>query len=440
MANAIKIVTGGTTGAQDGTLVSSGNKIVFTALNTAVNVHMRVDDGQWSADQAFTIPTEIEFSFDGGSTWKGVANSPYTAPEIEDINFLVKVRQVALASSTSLTFTTNGTYTSITVLTPDPMTGFTATPGDAQVVLAWSAVTNRTNYSLDRATNAGFTTGVTNGIYTGTSTGYTDTGRTNGTAYYYRIKAIGTGRYSDSTTYATANATPTASPTRISWTSETLLYQINEGSGTNIDDKNTTNNRDGTLTLGSGGSWLATGSPFTDPCIDINVGYIATTFAADASPSQQTAGTYEFLVKLDNASGNANTQMLLFGDYQAFYICPTSGGLTASPAGTLEFQNDTTGGPSWNYLSGTTVLSNGVWYHIAASWDASGKYIHINGVLEASNGANGKNQRTGVMGCNWFGRSTYTPQCVDGKFAMVRVWNVKRSTAQLLAAKQTMLG
>lgn len=450
----LKIVLGGTTGAADGTLVDSGHPIVFTALDTPVDAHIRADDDTYAAPAQFVAATtagpavgkgDVQISVDGGSTWKSWSDNPYSlatgvgaGPDLGDFNFPIKLRQHAAAppGDTSGSFDTDGTLASATALAD--VTSFTVTPGHTQNALSWAAVTNRTAYRIDRATDSGFTTGVALDISPGqTGTSFTDTGRTGGTTYYYRIKAVGTYRYKDSANYATGNGAPFD---RIAWTSEALLYQVNEGSGTNIDDKNTTNNRDGTLTLGAGGSWLATGSPFSDPCVDMSVGYISTPFAADASPSQQAAGTYEFLAKFDTPSTNANTQMLFYGDYASCYLCPTSGGLTASPAGTLEFQNAITATPTWNYLSGTTVLTAGVWYHIAFSWDANGKQIHINGVLEASNSTNGKNQRTGDMNDNWFGRSTHTPQGVDGKLAMVRVWDHKRSTAQLLAAKQALLG
>ena len=200
----LKIVTGGTTGAQDGTLVSSGNKLTFAALNAPYIAHMRCDDGFWSADQTFTLPAELEVSFDGGSTWKGSGLNPIPAPEIEDVNYLLKFRQITGAVTAASTFDTNGSYTAITAL--GNVGSFTATPGNAQVALSWAAVTNRDHYQIDRATDSGFTTGVVTGVYTGTGTTYTDTGLTNGTTYYYRIKAIGIGRYSDSASYATANA------------------------------------------------------------------------------------------------------------------------------------------------------------------------------------------------------------------------------------------
>lgn len=205
---ALKIVTGGTTGAADGTLVSSGNKLTITALSPSyINAHIRCDDGYWSNDQAFTIPSNIQISFDGGSTWKGSADSPYTGPEIEDVNFPIRIRQVASASG-DVSLVTDGTYTAITALSD--VSGLSGTAGDASVALSWSAVTNRTYYEVQRATDSGFTTGLTTLTSTLTGTSYTDTGLTNGTTYYYRVKALGTGRYSDSANWATTNATPTA--------------------------------------------------------------------------------------------------------------------------------------------------------------------------------------------------------------------------------------
>lgn len=65
-------------------------------------------------------------------------------------------------------------------------TGFTATPGDSQVVLSWDAYPNATGYTLQR--------GETSGSYGASfpiaadKTGHTDLNRVNGTTYYYRLK------------------------------------------------------------------------------------------------------------------------------------------------------------------------------------------------------------------------------------------------------------
>jgi hypothetical protein len=205
---ALKIVTGGTTGAADGTLVSSSNKIVFTALDTVVDAHIRADDDTYSADASFSMPSDgaVQVSYDGGSTWKAFANNPASyGVDIGDRNVAIKLRQHANATASTGTFQTDSTTPSASALAD--VTGFTVTPAaGAQMNLSWSAVTNRTAYRIDRATDSGFTTGVSLDISPGlTSTSVTDTGRTAGTTYYYRIKAVGTVRYADSASYATGN-------------------------------------------------------------------------------------------------------------------------------------------------------------------------------------------------------------------------------------------
>lgn len=199
---ALKIVTGGTTGLADGTLVSSGNPLVITALNTAIDAHMRCDDGYWSNDQAFDMPAELQVSFDGGSTWKGNADEPITAAELYAVNVPIKVRQTAAAASTSGSFVTNGTYTAISALAQVTGASVTRTSG-TQSDLSWSAVTNRTYYKVERATDSGFTANLTTLTSTGTATTYSDTTCVAGTTYYYRVTALGTGRYSNGTASAT---------------------------------------------------------------------------------------------------------------------------------------------------------------------------------------------------------------------------------------------
>jgi hypothetical protein len=57
---ALVIVTGGTTGLKNGTVVSSSNRIPFTTTDSTVTVHMR-DEGDYSADDlAFTLPAQLE--------------------------------------------------------------------------------------------------------------------------------------------------------------------------------------------------------------------------------------------------------------------------------------------------------------------------------------------------------------------------------------------
>lgn len=195
---ALKIVTGGTTGVANGTLVSSGNPLVIVSLNTAIDAHIRCDDGYWSNDQDFDLPAELEVSFDGGSVWYGNDDEPITAPEIYAVNYPIKIRQTTAAVSTSGSFVTDGTYTAIAALSTPTLTATVIS--SSQIDLSWTNVANEDaspGYTLQRGTD-GVTYGTTVGTYAQNVTTASDTGLSTSTHYYYRVKAEGSGRYSDS--------------------------------------------------------------------------------------------------------------------------------------------------------------------------------------------------------------------------------------------------
>ena len=223
---ALKIVTGGTTGAADGTLVSSSNKIVFTALDTAVDCHIRADDDTYSADTSFTVPSDgaVQVSFDGGSTWKAFATNPNSyGVDIGDRNVAIKLRQHANASASTGTFQTDATTPAATAL--GQVTGLTVTPGDTTNDLSWTSLANRTYYKIERATNSGFTTSLTTLSSTAAATTYSDTGLTNGTTYWYRITGVGTVRYSNGTPSTGVSGAPSA-PTITSYGANPGGYSV----------------------------------------------------------------------------------------------------------------------------------------------------------------------------------------------------------------------
>ncbi|MGO8670870.1 MAG: fibronectin type III domain-containing protein, partial [Capsulimonadaceae bacterium] len=88
-------------------------------------------------------------------------------------------------------------------------TGLTATPGNALITLAWSTTSGATSYSLYRATTSGGegTTAYKTGI---TTTSYTDSGLTNGTAYFYKLASVSS--TGTSTQSSEVTATPAATP------------------------------------------------------------------------------------------------------------------------------------------------------------------------------------------------------------------------------------
>ncbi len=106
----------------------------------------------------------------------------------------------------------------VTFLTkPDEPTGFTATPGDQHVNLAWTKGTGAQKTMIRYRTDGTYPTGPTDGTqaYFDTSSSYDHTGLTNGTAYKYRgwsyVTEGGLEQYSD--LYIEATATPLGPPT-----------------------------------------------------------------------------------------------------------------------------------------------------------------------------------------------------------------------------------
>jgi fibronectin type 3 domain-containing protein len=74
---------------------------------------------------------------------------------------------------------------------PSAPAGLKAVPGDAQVILTWTSSQGATSYNVKRSLSSGGTYAtVQSGV---TSTGFTNTGLTNGTTYYYVVSAVNSG-------------------------------------------------------------------------------------------------------------------------------------------------------------------------------------------------------------------------------------------------------
>ena len=81
----------------------------------------------------------------------------------------------------------------------------TATPGNGQVALSWSASSGATSYNVKRATVSG---GPYTTIASPSSTSYTNSGLTNGTTYYYVVSAVNSAGESGNSSQVSATPQP----------------------------------------------------------------------------------------------------------------------------------------------------------------------------------------------------------------------------------------
>jgi hypothetical protein len=192
---------------------------------------LTVTGGNAQASLAWTAPTgviaqapitdyTVQFSSDSGSTWTTFsdgASATASAVVTGLANGTAYVFRVAAINGVGAGVYTaaSSSVTPIAGTPPNAPTSLTATAGDAQLALSWTApsapgTSAISGYTVEYTPSGGSAQTVSTGS---TSASYTLTGLTNGTAYTVRVagvSAVGTGSYS---------STATGTPARVSLTS-----------------------------------------------------------------------------------------------------------------------------------------------------------------------------------------------------------------------------
>ena len=129
-----------------------------------------------------------------GGPYTSIANS--SAPSYTDTGltngttyyYVVSASNAAGASpnSSQVSATPSGGSAPVTPTVPVAPTGVSATPGNAQVALTWTASAGASSYAVGRATTSG---GPYTSLATPSVTSYTDSAVANGTTYYYVVSA-----------------------------------------------------------------------------------------------------------------------------------------------------------------------------------------------------------------------------------------------------------
>jgi fibronectin type 3 domain-containing protein len=161
----------------------------------------------WTAS-AGAVSYSIYRKSTGDPTYKLVNSTSTTTFTDTTVVNAAAYSYVVTASNGSCS-STNSTEVQVTpaCVPPAPPTGVTATPGDGEITLAWTASTGATSFQVSRNTTG---TGSFTAIATPTTTNYLDKPVTNGAAYYY-VVAASNGSCSSANS-AVASATPVCTP------------------------------------------------------------------------------------------------------------------------------------------------------------------------------------------------------------------------------------
>ena len=249
-----------------------------------------------------------ELTGDGGETYTNASNlATFTIPlaSIGSPAHLNVAFQVENSAGTPVYTTGSFTYAGGTGTAPATPTGLAATPGNTQVALSWAASTGATSYNVYRGTSSGGegTTPVASGI---TGTTYTNTGLTNGTAYYFKVAAVdsvGTSSLSSEVSATPANVpppTPTgltatagAGQVALAWSTSSGATSYNVYRGTSSGGESSTPFRTGLTSTGYTDLGVTSGAAYYYKVAAVGSGGTsALSSEASATPTASTATIY----------------------------------------------------------------------------------------------------------------------------------------------------
>jgi hypothetical protein len=263
----------------------------------------------------------------------------------------------------------------IVIQLPNAPTGLSATAGNAQIVLSWTAPTNTliSDYTVEYTPSGGSAQTVSTGS---TSDSYTLTGLTNGTAYTVRVagvSAAGTGTY----TAASSSITPTVALDPF-FSSVSLLIQA-DGSGSTFVD---TSSSPKTITAVNA-TQSTVQSKFGGKAAQFGVGAYLTVPDSDAV----SFGTGNFTLEAWVWTDQSGQEQAILGKWGA---AGNEWLLRVETSNRLRF-----------YLSGGSITSSTTlplnqWNHVAVTRSSGTVTIWLNGSSVAS-GSGSDNMDTSVV-------------------------------------------
>jgi len=285
--------------------------------------------------------------------------------------------------------------------------GLTATPGNNQIALNWTALIGATNYNVKRAMTSG---GPYTLIASSSTTSYLDMAVTNGTAYYYVVSALSSS--GESPNSIEASAVP-LSPLQ-------AYLKFDEASGTSAADA-TGNGWIGTLvnspTWVTGYSNNAVNLSGASQYVTLPTGVVSNLndFTIAAWVKQTTISTW--------------SRIFDFGTGQSVYmfITPRNG-----QNNVIRFAITTGGGGGEQKIDGTAALPTGVWKHVAVTLSGNTGVLYVDGVPVGTNSSMTlKPSSLGNTTLNYIGKSQYNDPHLNGQVDEFRIYRAALSPGEV---------
>jgi fibronectin type 3 domain-containing protein len=275
---------------------------------------------------------------------------------------------------------------------PDAPTGLAATAGNAQVSLTWNASAKATSYSVQRGTVNG---GPYTQIATPAATNYTDTGLTNGSAYFYVVLAVNSAGISPNSNQVSATpvtpAQPPAAPTGLIVTAGNAQVNLSWIASANATSYNVKRS------VTKGGPYATIASPTTTSYSDTGVTngttyfYVVTAVNAngESANSNQVSATPTAPAQppaaptgLAETAGNAQVNLSWIASTNATSYNVKRSVTNGGPYATIASPTKT------NY-SDLTVTNGTTYYYVVTAVNAAGESANSNQVSATPTGAAG---------------------------------------------------
>jgi fibronectin type 3 domain-containing protein len=307
-------------------LVPDWSGAVFQGVSTSTDYV-----GEYAADGSLALAYKPSTGTGSQSFTVNMAkfSGPVTAQWFDPTNGTYITIGTGLANSGTQTFTSPSTNSAgqndfVLILKASPATvpaapaNLTATAGNAQVTLTWTASSGATSYNIYRSTTSGGegTTPIATGI---SSSSYTNTGLTNGTTYFYKVAAVNSAGTSplSSEASATPQVAAPAAPTNLAATAGnaqvSLTWTASSGAASYNIYRSTTSGGEGSTPIATGvgttsytDTGLTNGTTYFYQVAAVNTGGTSAKSAeTSATPSTQVfIGEQTILSSVDSNNGN----------------------------------------------------------------------------------------------------------------------------------------